>query len=118
MTPTQSWYIHTVAPESYQAGRTFLLVTAVLSAVAALAPAPWWATDRHVYERMSREWFIPGCNDFHCFRPFVSIVLGFLPGTALIKWKAYAVVCEAGAAILMGLPAEPLRHLPARPALR
>ncbi|MEO8679338.1 MAG: hypothetical protein ABI665_09850 [Vicinamibacterales bacterium] len=77
-------------------------MSAALAVVAFAAPAPWWPTDRDVYERMSREWFIPGCNDFHCFRLFVPVVLGLFPGAALIKWKAYAVLCEAGAAVLMG----------------
>lgn len=83
--------------------RLYLLVAGVLTVVAALVPSPWWATDKDVYERMSREWFIPGCNDFHCFRPLVSMVLGLVPGGGSMVWKGYAVACEAGAAVLMGL---------------
>lgn len=86
-----------------QAIRWLLPVLTVLGTVASLTPSPWWATDRDVYERMSREWFIPGCNDFHCFRPLVPVVLGLLPAAGILKWKAYAVVCEAAAAVMMGL---------------
>lgn len=83
--------------------RRYVLVAGVLAIVAALVPSPWWATDKDVYERMSRDWFIPGCNDFHCFRPLVSMVLGLVPGSGALEWKAYAVACEAGAAVLMGI---------------
>ena len=73
----------------------------VLGMMAWLAPAPWWDTDRGVYERMGREWIVPGCNDFHCFRPLVPWILGRLPGPSLVIWKAYAVICETAAAIAM-----------------
>jgi hypothetical protein len=86
-----------------QAIRWFLPVLAVLAIVATLTPSPWWATDKDLYERMSREWLIPGCSDIHCFRPLVSVTLGLLPGPSSFKWLAYAVICEAGAATLMGL---------------
>ena len=69
----------------------------VLGAVAWASPQPWWATDRDVYERMGREWIVPGCNDFHCFRPLVSWVLGRIPGPPLLIWKIYAVLCQAAA---------------------
>ena len=66
-----------------------------------LAPAPWWQTDRDVYERLGREWVVPNCNDFHCFRPLVSWILGRIPGPPLLIWKSYAVLCQAGAGIAM-----------------
>jgi hypothetical protein len=78
-----------------------LLMIGVLGTVAWLSPQPWWETDRDVYERMGREWLVPGCNDFHCFRPLVSWVLGRIPAPPLVTWKAYAVLCQAGAAIGM-----------------
>ena len=75
----------------------------VLGAVAWASPQPWWATDRDVYERMGREWIVPGCNDFHCFRPLVSWVLGRIPGPPLLIWKIYAVLCQAAAGYIMAL---------------
>jgi hypothetical protein len=80
-----------------------LLMVAVLGVVAWVSPQPWWETDRDVYERMGREWVVPGCNDFHCFRPLVSWVLGRLPGSPLVIWKSYAVLCQAGAGFAMAL---------------
>ena len=79
------------------------LMMAVLGAIAWLSPQPWWETDRDVYERLGREWMVPGCNDFHCFRPLVSWVLGRLPGPPLVIWKSYAVLCQAGAGLAMAL---------------
>jgi len=73
----------------------------VLGAIAWLSPAPWWETDRDIYERMAREWVVPGCNDFHCFRPLVPWILGRIPGPPIVIWKSYAVVCETGAAVAM-----------------
>ena len=64
----------------------------VAGAMALLAPEPAYETDRGVYERMGQEWLVPGCNDFHCFRPLVSWVLGRLPGPPLVIWKVYAVL--------------------------
>ena len=80
-----------------------LLMIAVLGTVAWLSPQPWWETDRDVYERMGREWLVPGCNDFHCFRPLVSWVLGRIPGPPLVIWKSYAVICQAAAGFAMAL---------------
>lgn len=80
----------------------FVALTVVLGAVAALAQDPRWPTDKDRYELMSRHWFIPGCDDIHCFRPLVSWVLGTLPAGVAFKWKAYAVLCEAAAALAMG----------------
>jgi hypothetical protein len=78
-----------------------VLLLAAAAAVAAAAPAPWWETDRDVYERLAREWFVTDCNDFHCFRPLVSWVLGRIPGPELVVWKSYAVLCQVGAGISM-----------------
>jgi len=77
------------------------LMLVVGGIIAWLAPAPWWETDRDIYERMAREWVVKGCNDFHCFRPLVPWVLGRLPGPPIVIWKAYAVVCETAAAVAM-----------------
>jgi hypothetical protein len=77
------------------------VMAVVLGAAAWLSPQPWWDTDRNVYERLGREWVVPGCNDFHCFRPLVSWVLGRIPGPPLVIWKTYAVLCQLGAAVAM-----------------
>jgi|SoiMetStandDraft_5_1073268.scaffolds.fasta_scaffold07962_2 hypothetical protein len=81
--------------------REIVAIAAVLGATAWLAPLPWWETDRDIYERMSREWVVPGCNDFHCFRPLVPWILGRIPGAPLLVWKSYAVLCQLGAAVAM-----------------
>ncbi|MGH9384939.1 MAG: hypothetical protein ACRD2N_11695 [Vicinamibacterales bacterium] len=73
----------------------------VLSVIASAAPAPTWVTDQGAYERMTREWFIPGCGDYHCFRLLVPWMLRVIPGPEWLEWKAYAVVCETLAATLM-----------------
>lgn len=85
-------------PAFWLDGAGLLVVTA---AVAVLAPQPWWPTDRDVYQRLGREWIVPGCNDFHCFRPLVSWVLGRVPGPELLVWKSYAVICQVGAGLSM-----------------
>ncbi|MDO8680106.1 MAG: hypothetical protein Q7R30_16400 [Acidobacteriota bacterium] len=82
---------------------TPLAVVLVLGLVATLSPIPKFLTDKDVYEQMSREWVIPNCDDLQCFRVLVPITLGFIPiGSGYLKWRAYAVVCEAVAAVLMG----------------
>jgi len=80
-----------------------VVIAGVLGAVAAYAPPPSWLTDRDTYDRIGRELIIPGCSELHCFRVLVPWLLGSLPGAALVKWKTFAVLCEAGAAVAMGL---------------
>ena len=41
----------------------------------------------------------PGCAEIHCFRVLVPWTIGAIPGNWLFKWKAYAVLANAGAAI-------------------
>ncbi len=83
--------------------KTFLLLVTSLGAVAFLSPIPTFLTDKDVYEQMSREWVIQDCDDLQCFRILVPWTLGLIPGGAgYLKWRAYAVVCEALAAVLMG----------------
>lgn len=77
------------------------LMLVIGGVIAWLAPAPSWETDRDIYERLAREWVIKGCNDFHCFRPLVPWMLGWLPGPPIVIWKAYVVVCETAAAVAM-----------------
>jgi hypothetical protein len=82
---------------------TPVAVALVLALVAALAPMPAFLTDKDVYEQMSREWVIQNCDDLQCFRVLVPITLGLIPiGSGYVKWRAYAVLCETVAAVLMG----------------
>jgi hypothetical protein len=82
---------------------TPIAVLLVLGLVAALSPIPSFRTDQPIYEQMSREWIIPNCDDLQCFRVLVPFTLGLIPiGAGYLKWRAYAVVCEATAAVLMG----------------
>jgi hypothetical protein len=79
------------------------LIAAALAGVAALSPIPAFLTDKDVYEQMSREWIIQNCDDLQCFRVLVPMTLGLIPvGAGYLKWRVYAVACEALAAVLMG----------------
>ena len=90
-------------------GKYFAIVL-LLAAVACLAAIAWWspvperATDRGLYEDMAAQWTIPHCNEPHCFRLLVPWTVGRLPGPAVAKWRAYAVIMNvvagAGAAAL------------------
>ena len=42
---------------------------------------------------------LPGCNEIQCFRILLPWTLGMLPLPILLKWKAFAVLCNAAAAI-------------------
>jgi hypothetical protein len=82
--------------------RRFVLIVITLSVIAVAAPAPWYRTDRLTYEAVGRQRVIPDCSELHCFRVLVAWVLESLPGPSLIKWKTYAVVANAGAALAVG----------------
>lgn len=71
----------------------------VLGAIAWLAPAPWNPTDRDDYEMVGREMIVPSCSSLHCFRMLVPIVIEHLPGSSIVKWKAYAALANALAAL-------------------
>lgn len=74
-----------------------------LSLIAWASPAPNRVTDRDVYERTAARIIVPDCTDLHCFRVLVPWILGRLPGPSLVRWKAYAVLCNAasGAAVFV-----------------
>jgi len=76
----------------------FIALAVFLGVVSALAPEPW-QTDREGYERLGRIYFHPGCESIHCFRVLVPWLLEALPGLSFPKWKAYSVICQAGAAL-------------------
>jgi hypothetical protein len=79
-----------------------VLLAMLLGVVAALAPQPWYLTDRDTYNRISSDIILVDCSDLHCFRVLISWTLGLLPGPSLVKWKAYAAIANAGAAVALG----------------
>jgi hypothetical protein len=84
-----------------RAGRlaAFALFALCLGAIAFLSPRPDRVTDRDVYEASARYHLIQDCTDLHCFRLLVPWTLGMLPGSSDLRWKSYAVVCNAAAAV-------------------
>jgi hypothetical protein len=76
----------------------FAIVGFVLAVIAAFAPQPSHS-DQDAYEHIAREGVTSDCQDVHCFRILVPLVLGELPGPSRIKWKAYAVLVNAAAAV-------------------
>lgn len=78
-----------------------LALVALLGTVAWLSPQPSRVTDREIYERTASEGIVPDCNDLHCFRTLVAWTLGALPGPSALKWRSYAVVCNAAAALMV-----------------
>ena len=73
----------------------------VLGTIAALSPLPSLITDRGTYERTASDVIVRDCDDLHCFRALVAWVLGAVPGPSTLKWRGYAVVCNAAAAIIV-----------------
>jgi hypothetical protein len=82
--------------------KTFAIIFVLLVAVAFLAPEPDRPTDRSVYEATATHFIVPDCTDLHCFRVLVPWVLGALPGASDAKWKTYAALSNAGAAVVLG----------------
>jgi hypothetical protein len=78
-----------------------ILIAAVLGAVATQTPSPP-SDDRDTYQKVGRQLFIRNCPDFHCFRFLVAVVLEPLPGPSPVKWKGYAVLANAAAAVAVG----------------
>jgi hypothetical protein len=72
-----------------------------LGAIALLSPLPDRVTDRDVYEATAAHGIVPDCNDLHCFRALVAWTLGVVPAPSTLKWRTYAVVCNAAAAIMV-----------------
>ena len=74
----------------------------MLGIVATLAPEPRTSGDRDTYEKTAIAGVVSDCHDVHCFRILVPLIVGRLPGPSLLKWKAYAVIVNAGAAVMLG----------------
>ena len=71
---------------------------AVLALVAWLSPAPY-PTDQAMMEKVGRGVIVPGCADLNCFRMLVPAAIEALPGPSTLRWRGFAVVANAGAAI-------------------
>lgn len=76
----------------------FVALVITFGVIAWMAPPPR-ESDRSIYQQMAAEIIVPQCEVLHCFRVLVPWTLGRLPGPSLVKWKAYAVVANAAAAI-------------------
>jgi hypothetical protein len=73
----------------------------VLAIVAWLAPPPQ-PTDQAMVEYVGQGVINPGCADLNCFRVLVPAAVESLPGPSLPRWRAYAVVMNAAAAVATG----------------
>jgi hypothetical protein len=81
---------------------TFIALVALLGTVAAFAPKPSFLTDEDVYESTARQFTLVDCSDLQCFRVLVPWIVGRLPGPQVFRWKLFAVVSTAGAAVALG----------------
>src|SRR4026209_2549049 len=79
----------------------FVTIVAVLGAIAAIAGTPA-AGDRDVYQKIGRQLFVLDCHDIHCYRLLPAPIIEHLPGPSLVKWRAYAVLTNAAAAMAPG----------------
>jgi hypothetical protein len=79
----------------------FAVFALCLGTIAFLSPRPDRLTDRDVYEASAREHIVEDCTDLHCFRLLVPWTLGMLPGSSDLRWKSYAVACNAAAAVFL-----------------
>ena len=82
--------------------KTFGVIAVLLVTVAFLAPAPDRPTDRDIYEATAAHGVVYDCSDLQCFRVLVAWTLGVLPGPSVPKWKIYAALSEAAAAVVLG----------------
>jgi hypothetical protein len=79
----------------------FIATAIVLGAIAAKAPQPV-SDDRGVYIDIGRQVPLADCYNLHCGRFLVAAIIEDLPGPSLPKWKLYAVLANAGAAVAVG----------------
>ena len=77
----------------------FAALALCLGAIAWASPLPPRVTDRDVYEATAAHGVVYDCSDLHCFRVLVPWILGPLPGASIVKWKTYAVLSNAAAAV-------------------
>jgi hypothetical protein len=79
----------------------FAGIVMVLAIVAWAAPSPQ-PTDQVMVEHVGQGVINPGCADLNCFRILVPAAVESLPGPSLPRWRAYAVVMNAAAAVATG----------------
>src|ERR1700733_4274729 len=79
----------------------FIAITLLLGAIAWAAQPPV-SSDSDIYQQIGRDGVVLDCHDVHCFRVLVAIGLEHLPGPSLLKWKTYAVLTDAAAALAVG----------------
>jgi len=80
--------------------RRFLAIGFLLGVIAFVGRAP---DNGDLYRKIGRDFAVLDCVDIHCFRILVPIVVEHLPGpSSLIKWKTYAVLTSAAAAMVTG----------------
>ena len=79
----------------------FAGVTAVLALVAWWSPPPA-PTDQLMMEHVGQGVIVPGCADLNCFRILVPATVELFPGPSLPRWRVYAVVMNAAAALATG----------------
>jgi hypothetical protein len=79
--------------------RLFAVLAVVLATIAWMSPSPDRVTDRGLYEMTAAQVIVPDCSDLQCFRVLVPWVLGRLPGPSAFRWKAYAALSNAAAAV-------------------
>ena len=73
----------------------FVIALAVVGVISSRVRLP----DNLFYIQASERMINPGCAEIHCFRVLVPWTIGAIPGNWLFKWKAYAVLANAGAAL-------------------
>jgi hypothetical protein len=79
----------------------FAALAVALGLVAWASPRPDHVTDRGIYEATEAQVIVPDCSDLQCFRVLVPWTLGRLPGPSIAKWKAYATLSNAAAAVFV-----------------
>ena len=79
----------------------FIAIALLLGTIAWGARQPV-SSDSDVYQQIGRDGVVLDCHDVHCFRVLVAVVLEHLPGPSLLKWKMYAVLTDAAAALAIG----------------
>ena len=85
---------------TWKTALAMLAVFAVpLGVIAWASPEPDRVTDRGLYEASAAQVIVPDCSDLQCFRVLVPWVLGRLPGPSVLRWKAYAMLANAGSAV-------------------
>lgn len=76
----------------------YLALVVLLAGIAVFA-SRMRMPDTFFYTRAAERMINPGCAEIHCFRVLVPWVLGALPGPPVVRWKGYAVVLNAAAAL-------------------